>query len=439
MQILFLLKDSGVERMTVFMEVIKELVERDIRIHIVVGNQSSDYPGESYYSEEPNIILDVLEENTLKNTSVSQLKQFIRKYKFVEKIIWTVVFFLSQWYFRIRNILNRKNKDFVFEEFLTPAMREYKLQKDYDYIWTTDEFGLLWADWINLNSEKEYKIIHHSYELYWEHYLSQRKKCWKYFKEYALFQRAKKVLEKVNLFIIQDEARWEIFCQCTGIDKERRKVLLPVSIKDYPMLSYKNICEKMSIVEGKKIIFYPTYIAPERGCVELVRMAQKLNDDYVTVLHGFVTAQGYVEEIKKNIMIPEKVIISNITVEYQELIDFHRNVWCVFLCYNERGNNNKYIVNSSNKLVMALQAGKPIITIGNKILAEFCSKYSCGIAIETWSEEDFFHAVSELGRRYEFYCKNARRCYEKKFNIKLFTNGLYKELINESQKGICHG
>lgn len=429
MRILFLLKHTGVERMTVFIEVIKELIEKGVDIHIVIGDRGDDYFDECYYNGKTNIRLDILEKRSFEEKAIGSLKRLIGKCKAAEKITWTVLFFFTQWIFWIKYLLlNRKKKDYVFEKFLTPVMREYKLQKDYDYIWTTDEFGLLWAEWINQHSEKQYKIIHHSYELYWEHYSLPLKKHWRYFKEYVLFEGARKILPKVSLFIIQDEARWEVFCHYTGINKKSKKVLFPVAIRDYPLISQSDICERMDINVRKKIIFYPTYIAPERGCVELVRMAQELDESYIALLHGFVIAKNYVDEIRKNILNPARVLISSMVMDYQDLIEFHHNVWCVFLCYGETDNNNKYIVNSSNKLAMALQAGKPIITIGNRMLAALCSEYRCGIAIDGWFVEEFCHAVYELEQNYEFYCNNARRCFEQRFNIKLFSDGLLNEL-----------
>lgn len=113
----------------------------------------------------------------------------------------------------------------------------------------------------------------------------------------------------------------------------------------------------------------------------------------------------------------------------------HNDVWCVFLYYGEKDDNNKYIVNSSNKLVMALQAGKPIITVGNQTLARLCSEYECGIALNSWVETEFVDAVRRLEQDYDFYCKNARRCYEERFCIKPYADGIYDKLLTGNKEG----
>ena len=186
----------------------------------------------------------------------------------------------------------------------------------------------------------------------------------------------------------------------------------------------------MHIERNKKIIFYPAIIAPERGNLELVRMTQWLDDRFVTVLHAFTGIQNsYLTKIKKAISFPDKIVISITTLQYQQLVDMHSDVWCVFLYYGEKDNNDKYIVNSSNKLVMALQAGKPIITIGNQTLARLCLDYECGIALSGWVETEFADAISKLEKNYEYYCRNARQCYEERFDIKLYADQIYDKLL----------
>ncbi len=430
MKILLLLENLGVEKTTIFIETVKALVERGAEIHIVIASQPEHYVRESYYDEEPNVRVDVLESVDNRVKAVGGLKELARKYKITERISWTVFNFAIQWRFWIRSKTNRKDEDYIFETFLSPAMRSFTPREQYDYIWTTDEHSLLWAEWINKNSEVKYQIVHHSFELYWEHYSLPAHKHWQYFKQYALTEKARTILQRAEIIIIQDEERWNVLCKYTGLNREREKFLWPLSIKDYPVNIRDDIYQKMNIARNKKIIFYPTFIAPERGNLELVRMTQRLDSRFVTVLHAFTGIQNYyLTKIKDAILFPDKIVISITTLQYQQLVDMHSNVWCVFLFYGEEDNNNKYIVNASNKLVMALQAGKPVITTGNQTLAKLCSEYECGIALSGWVEEEFINAVRKLEQNYELYCKNARRCYEERFNIKPYADEIYNRLL----------
>ena len=114
----------------------------------------------------------------------------------------------------------------------------------------------------------KYKIVHHSFELFWERFSLPMYKQWQYFKQYALFDRARLILQKSEIIIIQDEERWNVLCKYTGLDREREKYLWPLSIKDYPVNMRSDIYGEMHIERNKKIIFYPAIIAPERGNLE---------------------------------------------------------------------------------------------------------------------------------------------------------------------------
>lgn len=430
MKILFLIKDLNIEKFTVFIETVKALVERGAEIRIVAASQSEHYMTEPYYDTNPRIKREVLDFETDTRNGIDGLKSFVRKYAWLEKIIWFFFNFVSQWTFWLKNKLKRSNMELAFQEFLTPVMRNFKPQQEYDYIWTVDEYGLLWAEWINRHSEIKYKLVHHSFELYWEHYSLPVYRHWQDFKLYALFEQARIILQKVEKIIIQDEDRWSVLCTYTRLDCKREKIFLPVSVKDYPVNMTGNIYEKMNIGRNKKIIFYPTTIMPSRGCLELVKVAQQLDSQFVTVLHGFAVIQDYLIKVKKAVSFPDKIVLSSTPFEYQQLINMHYDVWCVFLYYEEMDNNHKYIVNSSNKLVMALQAGKPIITIGNQSLANLCCEYKCGIAMNKWKTTEFINAVYELDKKYDLYCKNARRCYEERFDIKPYADEIYNSLLS---------
>lgn len=429
MKILFLIKNSGVEKTTGFLEVIRELSERGVDIHIVFASQPKSYIQERYYSGAINVRVDVLEIINGRENIVSSLKKYIRKNRTVEKIIWLVFSSVMRCGFWIKKRINRHNNEFIFREFLSPATLGFVPQEEYNYVWTIDEYGLLWAEWINQHSEIKYKLVHHSLELFWEHFSLPSHKYGKYFKEYELFEKARTVLYKNDIIIIQDEARWNVLCQYTGIDHRREKSLLPVSIGDYTVGNSGSMFQELNIERDKKILFYPTCIMPTRGCVELLKMSKQLDDRFTTVIHGFVAIQSYLEKLEKITPLSTNVIISNTTLDYQELLNMHQDVWCVFLYYGEEDNNNKYIVNASNKLVMALQAGKPIIAVGNQMLAGLCVEYGCGIAISGWVEKEFVNAVYALEQNYDFYCKNARRCYAERYNIKPYADKIYDRLL----------
>lgn len=432
MKILFLLRSSGVEKSTAFIEIVKALTERNVRIDLVIGSCENGSKLDGYYLSNPNIsvkILNIIEKSQdhIQSNRIECIKNILKKLGLLE-IVCDIPKIKQRYKFICNQKKAKSDSQYAFETFLSSPIRNYCINDEYDYIWTTDEYGLLWAEWINQTSDKKHKIIHHSLELYWEHYSLQKKKVWKYYREYLLFEEARKILLKANIILIQDEARWNVLVQYTGLDKKREKVIFPLSMKDYKSSKDLILHNKLSIDKEQRIIFYPTLLAPKRGCLKLVKAVKQLDKKYVTIIHGFSSSRGFVQKLKKSITDFNQVRISNTSFEYQELVDMHQDVWCVFLYYGESDNNDRFIANSSNKLVMSLQAGKPIITIGNQMLADLCKEYGCGIALKSWSEQEFASAIREIEKNYDLYCQNARKCFVERYDINLYANTLYSKL-----------
>lgn len=433
MKLIWLLKDAGTEKSSTVLELIRALVDKGVTIHLVIANQPINYVKERYYYDCPNIQVEVLNETRNHKSGVGKLKDVIRKSYTMEAICQMFVSTVTGFLFWIKKKLHEKDNEFAFGEFLDAAMRGYKIRGSYDYILTTDENGLLWAEWLNKNNDYNYKIIYYCLELYWEHYLRVKRRRLALARNYLLFETAKQVLYKTKIIIIQDELRWKVLCKYTGIDSRLEKILVPISIKNYTVCNGTLLHDTFGLEKKKKIIFYPTLLSPRRGCDELIKMTKSLGEDYCTIIHGFAAVPGYVERIKKSHVLSSNVIISKSSFDYEELLIMHQDVWCLFLYYGESDNNDKYIVHSSNKLTMGLWAGKPIITVGNRMLADLCSSYNCGKSIDTWSESEFAHAVTEIEKNYALYCKNARKCYEEVFDIDLYADRIYDKLVKECE------
>lgn len=433
MKILALIHFSGIEKQTAYIEVIKTLIEKGIKVDLVIANQEKDYVYEDYYLNQDNIRLYILQSGKKKKNRIKELmKKVIHQNKWVEHIYVAFFSLYKICCFELKRKYRNRDQRSAYDIFLNECEREYKMSEDYDYIWVQDVYGLLWADWLNKGNKEKSKIVYHCLELYWENYLLQKKKKWKYSMEYSLYEAAQKILLKVSFILIQDEIRWKVLCKYTGVPENFNKVIFPVAIHDYDKCTKGDLFNSLGIGKNKKIIFYPTYFAPKRGCIELSEVAEGLDDDYMVVMHGFIGISGYADKIRKKYQKSSKIRISSVELGYQDLLNIHRDVWCIFLYYGESNYNDRFIANSSNKLAMGLQAGKPVITIGNKMLNNLCKEYNLGVALETWSKQEFRAAVDEIERHYIDYCANARKCYWERYDTSLYGDVLYKELLEYS-------
>ena len=342
-RIAFLLSNAGVEESVAFIEIIKILVKRNADIDIIIASQRKGMQIDRYYLNNAHINVKVLNVNNVEKSKIELLKDVIRRIR-LEKVCETIFLVFKKLQFELKKWKYHDDKICAYNYFLTSEMKNYKTDKKYDYIWVIDEVGLLWADWINGHSESPYRIVYHCYELYWEHYLMQRRKKWKDFLQYLLFEEAKKILYKVKLIVVQDSNRWKVLQRYTGVSESVSKVFFPISMEPYVGNEIGNLRKTLNVGKDKKIIFYPTLLAEKRGCIELANMCRFLEKQYITVIHGFASVPGFLNKLYQNISDRSRIIVSNRVFDYHELVKMHQEVWCVFLYYGESDNNDKYIV-----------------------------------------------------------------------------------------------
>ena len=424
--ILILLKHSGVEKTSAFLEIVKILNDKNIHVDVIVASSSDDT--DSYYYNADNITYTVLNKTRI----VSIEKKYYKKFKqtfLCQLMIKSYAYFkLFRKWLKYMHLCRSDSRN-SYTYFLNDSMKKYRTNKKYDYIWVVDEYGLLWAKYLFEKCNISSKVIYHCLELYWENYPQGKKNHWKEFEGAELIQEARRALENVELVIIQDEMRWKVLREYTGLPEKMRKIFFPVSIYDYKFDNDRINDTKVVLKDGMKSIFYPTLLEEKRGCIRLVHMAEDLGKEFEVVIHGFSGDRQYIEKIKRLAQNNSAFSFSNYSLNYEELLILHQKIWCVFLYYGEENNNDAYIANSSNKLVMALQAGKPIITIGNHSLHILCEEYKCGISLRTWSKEELNRAVNILKDNYYEYSENAYRCYKERFDSKLYADNLLQEIL----------
>lgn len=402
---------------TCLLEVVKSLLENGFAITIVLADGMPEDICEPFYSDNANIDIVSVSQALENGIRFSVFRNAFNRYKFFTDVyVW-----LNRVLHNLRFFRNHKSleddEDAVYNTFLTEGMLAYKIESD-DIALATDEKTLMWIDY--LSKQAKISKIYYCLELYWEDYLKQktlhgkdRMECW-------FYEKACKVLHNVNLVIIQDEARWEVLRYYCDLPHNFPVAYLPVCIADYQI--------EMDIMDTPKILFYPSLIAPKRNCFELMKMLPQNRDDVQLVVHGNTANRDYLEELIRYSKKRSNIQLDISDMTYDELLNYHRRIWGVVLYYGDENNNDRLIANSCNKLVMALQAGKPIITIGNASLQKLCEEYECGVHLEEWTSEALEKALRQLDSRYEHYCKQARLCFEEKYDIRLFENDLYSQI-----------
>lgn len=413
-KVMILIKNGYETNTSDFIEVIQMFLFNDVKIHLTIAEAEGVI--DDYYKNK-KFEVEILNTKNRRRSLLEALKSVIRNNKIICDICCYLVSFIENIIFMWKYKNARNKKVFVTNSFLTPKMRMYVPKESYDFVWVHDEKGLLWAEYIKKVHNLQCSVVYHCVELYWEHFLCQKKRKINYYSQYALFEYARKILMNTDLIVIQDKDRWDVLCRYTGAF-EKKHVFFPVSMYDYNLK-----IEKYNTIS--KIIYYPTMIAEKRRCLELIKIFKYIKmKDLELEIHGIHADPGYLKLLKKE-KLSDKIVLSNSAMSYEDLIKKHREIWCVFIYYGEGDNNDKYVVNSSNKIAMALQAGKPIISIGNYRISKMCKKYGCGIALKEWDVKEFKNAVKLLNNNYENFCRQARRCYEAKYNA----SNYYKDVL----------
>lgn len=417
-KVMILIKNGYETNASDFIEVIKMFLLNGIKIHLAVAEVEGEL--DDYYKSS-DVDVEVLDIKNGKKGFLELLKNVIRN----NKVVCDICFYLFTFIKNIIFIWKYKNaqdkKVFVTNSFLTPKMRMYIPQENYDFVWVHDEKGLLWAECIKKEHNLQCPVVYHCVELYWEHFLCQKNRKINYYSQYVLFEYARKILMNTALIVIQDKDRWDVLCRYTGAS-EKKYVFFPVSMYDYNLK-----IEKYNTIS--KVIYYPTIIAEKRRCLELIRIFKCIKmKDLKLEIHGIHADPGYLKLLKRE-RLSDRIVLSNFAMSYEDLIKKHREIWCVFIYYGEEDDNDKYVVNSSNKIAMALQAGKPIISIGNYRISEMCKEFGCGIALKEWNVKEFESAVRLLNSNYEKFCRQARKCYEAKYNASNYYEDVLKGMM----------
>lgn len=408
-KVLILINNAYETNSSDFIEIIQMFLLNDIKVHLVIAKAESQL--DDFYKKK-GIEIEILSSHSNERDSLTFLKNIVRNNKIICNVCCYLLALAQNIIFKYKYEDAPDKERFAVRTFLTQEMLQYVPKEEYDYIWVHDEIGLIWAQNVKKEHQIKWPIIHHCIELYWEHFLLQKRRKIVYYNQYILFEHAREALKNVDLVVIQDGARWNVLCEYTGIS-EKRHVFFPVSLYDYVLNKEESTAES-------KIIYYPTMIAAKRGCIELIEMFENVKTvGFELEIHGIHADPGYMKQLSK-LKLSDNVILSNCAMSYSDLLDKHRQIWCVFIYYGEEDNNDKYVVNSSNKIAMALQAGKPIIAIGNHLISELCKEYGCGIALEKWDADEFRQAVSELDKDYTAFCQRAKKCYEERYNASKF-------------------
>jgi len=185
----------------------------------------------------------------------------------------------------------------------------------------------------------------------------------------------------------------------------------------------------LDIPVEKKIILHAGAIAQWSRCLPIARAALQWPDDWVLVLHGFVTDEGLevLRELQEIAASPQ-VVLSLDPVPYGQLDQVYRSCNIGLALYEDRGPNWTHVAGASGKLINYLKCGLPVVTTDLPSLRRVVRNYQCGLTVK--QESEVAGAISQILADYEVYSANALRCYDELYDLERY----FPELLSKLER-----
>lgn len=325
--------------------------------------------------------VDIFQKNPHGNLTFTNLEQFknypnIRYFdfspseNFKRKITNKFKKFLGE----INSNILQSPKIIIDGEILRKSKKIIKKSKYLCFI-GIEKKGLIWAG--ILSRLYEYPLIYYSLELYLEDHPGAS--------EYFYLRKAEKLFHhRSAATIIQDELRAKALCKFNEVESPKL-LYFPISVSGNLVKNKSNyIHQKYQIDASKKIILSFGQIQEERFSSDLVRIAYKLSDDQVLVLHGFGEV-SYLDYLKTKAD-PGRIFISIDFVEEEKILDVISSAKIGLALYQTISSNDRLAAFSSVKMAYYMQCGIPVIAFETESFKRLMNLNKCGELINTFDE-----------------------------------------------------
>ncbi len=260
--------------------------------------------------------------------------------------------------------------------------------------------GLIWA--AALLPRPRCPLIYYSLELYLEDHPGLAADLAT--KEYSyLREMEKKYHQLCGATIIQDRLRATALAKYNEIESTTW-LYLPISVRgDIVERKSSYFYKKYHACEMKKLLLYFGLIQDERFSADLVRIASRLKDDMLLVLHGYGDP-AYLAHLQSVADI-NRVIFSLDLVEEEHILDVISSATIGLALYENTNSNDRLAAFSSVKVAYYMQCGVPVIAFDSESFRELMNAFRCGELIT--SIEEVPQAVEKILNDYARYREQA--------------------------------
>ncbi|MBN1569582.1 MAG: glycosyltransferase [Acidobacteria bacterium] len=375
------------------------------------------------FQKDPDIKLDFANAEHFKQYNNIRYLKFVTPNTMRRKIMRRMARVLS----RFSSRYARSPKRFIDSDILRQSIILIREAK-YQCLIGIEKKGLLWAG--VLSQMFKYPLLYYSLELYIEDHP----------------RLASAMASDGYLYLRQHEKRYHKLCNATIIQHELRAralqhfneigpskwIYLPISVRGNIIEGKSTLFHRKYHIPGdKKLLLYFGLIQDERYSTALVRIANRLKDDIMLIMHGYGD-KTYLTKIQE-IASENRVIFSCDMVEEGRIIEVISSATIGLALYENTNSNDRLAAFSSVKVAYYMQCGVPVIAFNSESFVELMNSYKCGELIN--SIEEIPEKVEIILKDYSSYRKQAfmafRQFYDFDRNFGSFMRAFMDCMKNE--------
>ena len=322
------------------------------------------------FQKDPNVTLDFANPEQFKRLSNVRYFNFDPSIMLISKLIRKFKGLLGRLSWNYRQNPN----SFIDGEILLRSKKIVSESK-YQCFIGIEKKGLIWAG--IMSKIYQCPLIYYSLELYIEDH--------PHAKGYFYLRKAEKQYHRLSgATIIQDRLRAKALLKYNEIGSTNL-IYFPISVRGAIVENKSSFFyQKYKITEARKLLLCYGQIQDERFSADLVKIASRLRDDMMLVLHGFgdQTYLAYLQSIADM----DRVILSFDFVPEEKIIDVISSATIGLALYENSSSNDRLAAFSSVKVAYYMQCGVPVIAFDSESFRELMNTYKCGELINSIDE-----------------------------------------------------
>lgn len=229
-----------------------------------------------------------------------------------------------------------------------------------------------------------------------------------------------KLISQVDLFLIQDQTRYEEYFRLLNTThRPRQTILFPISLPPSAIEPRpRRWHQRYGLDPRTKVVFYIGQLGVNRFLDQIIQAAQSFRDDQILILHG--PCYGNAKRIDELTALDtrHKVRISSEIVRWDQIPILTASADIGLVFYRPQVINDSTTGRSSDKLARYLQSSIPVICSDFPTFRADVDRFQYGLCCSDFSRLPTL--VNQICGDYDRYRLGAKEAFDRVFNLNLY-------------------